>query len=321
MSKVKTNWGLKEVWGKSLELARRERPPKERDYIYASEVGGKSFIDVYHNLIGDKPTNPPNTRSLGKFESGNLWEWIAGFVLRRAGLLKESQEHLSFQYPGLLKVTGRLDFLAGGKPDWDQAKTAVKEVAPDFMRDHMLELIELYKENNDRVWDTMILEIKSCSSRMFEKYQESQKPLENHEFQIFTYLKAKDLPEGHIVYISKDDSQVEEFIVRRDDKELEGRYKAWIEKMTYYYNKNIEPPKEADIVIRDGKFNSNYMIEYSSFLTKFYGHQTPREYTDSIKGRPGRWNRVLKRVEDGEKMTKNNLEALEEMKLEGFKIN
>src|SRR6185295_14623479 len=112
--------GFAGVWNQSLTV-RQERPLVPRDYVWASEIGG-SMIDRYLKMQGVQPSNAPNLRSLRKFQAGDIWEWLCALVLKRAGILIEAQTKLSYQYPGLLRVSGKLDFLAGGQPDWGKAR-------------------------------------------------------------------------------------------------------------------------------------------------------------------------------------------------------
>ena len=85
----KETWGLSEVWNKSLE-EQEQRPLSFRDHLWASELG-KAPVDLWLKLRAVPPTNPPNPRSLRKFEAGNVFEWIVSLILKRAGILKESQ--------------------------------------------------------------------------------------------------------------------------------------------------------------------------------------------------------------------------------------
>src|SRR5882757_11547882 len=127
------SWSVFEVWNQSL-LVRPEREPQTRDYVWASEIGG-AMIDRYLKMNGVAPSNPPNIRSLRKFAAADIFEWLVGFVLRRAGILIDGQEKLSFQYPGLLRVSGKLDFLAGGLPDWERAKADIEQIGLPPMLD------------------------------------------------------------------------------------------------------------------------------------------------------------------------------------------
>src|SRR5262245_51894370 len=107
------SWAFIDVWNASLIKPDRDMKPREN--IWASEIG-YSYIDRYLKMTGVKQTNPPNERALRKFQAGNLWEWVIGFILKRAGILQGKQRSVDFQQPGMLNVTGKLDFIAGGLP-------------------------------------------------------------------------------------------------------------------------------------------------------------------------------------------------------------
>jgi len=108
-----TNWSFTQVWNKAIELP-QDRELVKRDYLWASELG-KPLADVWLKMNAEPETNPPNARSLRKFEAGNLWEWVVKIILIRAGILHSSQERVESNYEGLLRVSGKIDFIAGGR--------------------------------------------------------------------------------------------------------------------------------------------------------------------------------------------------------------
>jgi len=314
-------WSFSQIWNKSLE-ENKDRPMRARSNMWASELGG-SYIDRYLKMTGEEPTNPPNARSLRKFEAGNLMEWVVGLVLKRAGILLDAQEWLSFQYndPTLLEVTGKLDYLAGGRPDWEKGKNEIKELGlPDFFDRTINALIKHFESSAIFYPDgikQIVLEIKSCSSFMFDYYERTRKPNSNHSLQTFHYLKAKNLDEGHIVYICKDDLRIIEFGVFLTDPSAEDAYRSDIAKMTDYFTKRELPPKE-DLILFDkdtGRFTKNWKVEYSNYLEKLYGYKEPMNYSDEWQPRAAQWTRVLKRIVDEAKMTEANLKIIEDMKL------
>lgn len=308
-------WNFANIWNTSIEKGKPERKLEPRDYIYASEIGG-AFIDRYLKMKGIKPTNPPNMRSMRKFEAGNIWEWIVQLILLRAGILIDDQEHLNFQYDGLLKVAGRLDFLAGGKPDWKQAEVGIEELyLPDAIKRATYDMIEYFQHKYPNGLETIILEVKSTSSFMFESYLKSGEANPHHKLQLFHYLKSKGLPEGHIVYICRDDCRMLEVGVFNPSS-VEDIYKEDIEQMTKYFKSNTEPPKEPLLIFDEMslKFNYNWKVAYSSYLTKLYGFEEQMEYQHQYSPLASKWTRVFKRVINGDKMTKLNLEVIEETK-------
>lgn len=313
----KMGWSFYGLWNESLERD-KDRELKARDVIWASELGG-SFIDRYLKMKAIKPTNPPNPRSLRKFEAGNIWEAIIGYVLTRAGLLKTRQDWLSYQYDGLLKVTGKLDFVAGGMPDYEKAtKTVQSEFnwLPPFISEATINIVTKLKEQFPGGLKDIILEIKSCSSYMFEKFEKTQEAQLQHYLQVFHYLKAGDMPEAHIVYVSKDDARLIEFGIYNPSL-VEQDYKKDIETMTNYVKSNTEPPKEKPIEF-DDKFYANWKIGYSQYLTMLYGFKDQKAFDDIYKPIVERWNRVIERIKDKKDLTANNQEAIKEMEKAGF---
>jgi len=311
---TKTKWSFYNIWNESLEN-REERELKPRHNIWASELGG-SLVDRYLKMAGVQPSNPPNPRSLRKFEAGNIWEWIVGLVLKRAGILLDEQEWVSFQYAGLPEVTGKIDFVAGGKPDWDKALMDIKDFGfPDFITRVASDLVNELAQKYPLGMDKIVLEIKSCSSFMFEKYETTGLPADHHALQIFHYLKAKNLPEGHIVYVSKDDCRLLEIGVFNPSP-LEELYRKDIETLFRYLKAKEQPPLEPaiDFNREQCKFYPNWRVMYSQYLTKLYGYKDQLEFETKYRPITAKWNRVAKRVIDGAKMTKLNLEVIEEIK-------
>jgi hypothetical protein len=317
------NWTFYNIWNKSLE-DREERVLEPREKIWASELGG-AYIDRYLKMTAVVPTNPPNPRSLRKFEAGNIWEQIVGYVLCRAGLLIAKQKWISYTYENQFPVSGKLDYIAGGKPDYIKAKeTLNKEFGwlPNFVSKATLNIVNILSEQFPNGLPNNILEIKSCSAFMFENYEKKGNASSNHKLQLFHYLKSENMNEGHIVYICKDDARMLEIPIYNPSK-LEDEYKKDIMDITYFVGKKIEPSKENFIVFDNdfGKFSANWKVGYSNYLTLLYGLENQMEFDEKYKPIVEKWNRVLGRIKNGDKMTENNLEAIEEMKKEGFDID
>lgn len=306
-------WTFSKIWNESLEN-RKERELAIRDYIWASELGG-SFIDRYLKMKAISPSNPPNPRSLRKFEAGNMMEWVVGLVLKRAGILHSNQDWIDYQYPYLLKVTGRLDFIAGGETDWEKAKVEVHALElPEFFNRATTSILNHFEKTYPKGLDQIVIEVKSCSSFMFEMYERNGVN-KNHALQLFHYLKAKNLAEGHIVYISKDDLRMLEFGVN-NPSETEELYKTDIANMTAFIKNNMQPDKEQEIFFDTdtAKFRMNWKVTYSNYLTKIYGYKDQLEYETKYRPLVSSWNRVLGRVVRGDNMTKLNLEVIDNIK-------
>lgn len=315
-------WTFYESWNKALEN-KEIKTQKPRQKIWASEIGG-AYIDRYLKMTGVQQTNPPNARSLRKFEAGNILEWIVGLVLRRADILIDSQEWVQYQYDGLLPVTGKLDFLAGGNPDYDRAKKEIGSLnLPEFFNRATNQIIDYLKQNYPDGLEKIILEIKSCSSFMFERYEKyGLQSTGSHKLQTFHYIKAKNMPESHLVYISKDDLRMIELCVTNPSL-VEDEYKKDIETMTHYINNNVRPQQEKEIVYNEDtfKFSANWKVEYSSYLKHIYGYDEPIQYRGKYDKMVASWNRTLGRAIAGKNTTVRNKENMSEIYLAGFEFD
>jgi hypothetical protein len=271
------------------------------------------MIDRYLRMTGVAPSNAPNNRSLRKFQAGDIWEWLCALVLKRAGILIEAQTKLSFQYPGLLRTSGKLDFLAGGQPDWRKARREMTTLGlPEMIQNASLAIINaLEKRYGNDPLKTIVLEIKSTSSFMYAKYERSKQAGANHRCQAFHYLKSQGMPEAHIVYVCRDDCLLLEFPILNPSY-VEDEYKADLETITSYIETRTTPEKEKEILLEDFRFTKNWRVEYSNYLTMLYGYKTPIEYRDRVDKPISDFNRVLKRCAAGSNMTKKNLDVIVE---------
>lgn len=321
-------WRLADVWNLTLDNP-SSRPYIPRDYMYASELGG-AFCDRYLKMYGVKMTNPPNTRSLRKFQAGNIWEWVLGMILISAGMLKKRQLRVETRLPRMLRVSGRLDYTVGSPTDWNAAKESVKKVidglellgldVPPFFFTAIDKFIDTYK---GKMLADVVAEIKSLSSFMMEKVQNLGEPLYHHKLQDYHYVKGNDqgILSGKIWYVGKDDCFMEEFDVV-DSKELFELYREDIRLMTKYYNNGFNkrkptelmPEREPLVLFDEGlfRFSKNWNVEYSPFLTYLYNYETPEKYRFAWQRKVASWNRVMKRCVLGDNITAKNKEVIED---------
>jgi len=309
---MQQSWSFCNLWNDSVISTNRELVP--RDYCYASEIG-QPLVDRWMKMKAIEPTNPPNMRSLRKFEAGNLVEWIVRFVLQRAGLIQDCQERVYVEYDGLLKVSGKLDFKAGGMPDFERAKHDVSSMyLPSSIEQSSLYMVQkLHDQFAGKPLKEIVLEIKSCSTFVMDAMEKTEKPIPHHKFQAFHYIKGLNMDEAHLVYVCKDDLRMQEFPIFNPSR-VELEYVADLKAITGYYNNNERPPLEPLIQWKheQGKFSKSLGIEYSNYLTLLYGFETPRDYSDSVKGKVASWNRVIARYATDQKITdKNKLVAFE----------
>lgn len=312
------NWLFAEPWNSALDED-IGRPTEPRDYLWASELG-KAPIDVFLRMKGTPPTNPPNARSRRKFEAGNMFEWIVGLVLKRAGILQSGQERVEFQYPNMCRVSGKSDYVAGGTPDYDKARAELEalELPPMFYRGFE-NVIEHLKEKYPNGLGIKPLEIKSLSAMMFDAVQRRGRALRNHRMQLTHYERGRGDEYGNIVYICRDDLRMMEIPVLLKDAEAE--YKAEVEKLSGYYKRDEMPPLEKPIIWDEDltKFCKNNMgVAYSMYLTKLYGFKDQEEFDSKYTVVQNRFNSVCKRIATGAKMTKLNEETIVVMAEMGF---
>ena len=315
---MQITWTMAKVWNESLGT-KPERATMPRNNLWASELG-RSDIDIYLKLKGEEPSNKPNARSKRKFEAGDIWEWVVKIILVRAGIYQSSQEHVRSSMPELLEVTGRLDHIAGGMPNYDTALDEIKSLdLPDGINRSAEAILDHFKLNYPQGLDKKIIEVKSLSSFAMDKVERTGKPINGHDLQCFHYVQTLRI-QGAIVYVCRDDARMYECPIFVDDQVLLQKYIAKLKKITEYYINGIEPEKEKLITYdhEDHRFSKNFNVEYSSFLTRLYGFEEPSDYDAHVTPLIGRWNRVLSRVKAGKKLTANNEQALIEMHEHGF---
>jgi len=303
------NWSFTDVWNTALEKG-KDRPPKERDNMWAGEIGG-SYIDRYLKMKGTMPTNPPNARSRRKFEAGNLMEWLVKLILARAGILKEEQTWLSYNPEGKLAVTGKLDFIAGGSVDKMAGFQFVSDMGlPEFFARATEAIIESLPDEMSK----RVLEVKSCSGFMWDAYDRNGASV-RHEAQLYHYLLTSAVEEGSILYISRDDLRLQEFSLSRQTQRVRDFYMNDIDRMTHYIQKGVCPDKEPLIDFKEesGKFASNFKVAYSPYLKMLYGFENQASFDEVIKKKATGYDRVLGRLAEGKNMTDKNKIILESM--------
>lgn len=315
---------LTKLWNNSLVLS--EKDPEPRDYCRASELG-KPLIDRYLTMQGVKQSNPPNERSRRKFFSGNVWEFIAGLVLNQMGIIQDQQTTVTDDSMAI-PVIGHLDYLIGGKPNYDQARKVLSSLAFDeAMTTRFMRVIDNFEsEYGYNEIEQCVHEIKSCSEYVLEKIQEGGS-VQGHDLQVGHYIRGLKLPYGIITYISKNDALMAEKLIRNtdDSKKLLAEDLALLKG---YRDANQQPPP-APLITFENKFSKNFGVEYSSYLNLVYGFETPEDYRNAVQSKIASWNRLLarlKNIADGKTtptgkalvLTEKNKVAIDEIAAAGF---
>jgi len=303
-------WSLKSIWNERLD-AQPERALLPRNYCYASELGA-AFCDRYLKMNAVPFTNPPNFRSKRKFAAGDAWEWLVGLVLMSSNMLQKKQVKVDAQMKDCLSVHGRLDFIAGGKFDYDSAMKQIELVnstlclinmdVPPFFMDAADKFVKNYK---GQFLEEVIYECKTVSTFMMEKVQKSG-AMPHHILQNYHYVKGNEqkILKGKIGYVGKDDCLMEEFDIA-DDAAIRKIYITDIKQMTGYYNRGFDkknplrflPPIEKHILFEEGtwRFTKNFKVEYSQYLKMLYGFETPEDFRETCQGKIAAWSRAFKR--------------------------
>ena len=324
-------WDFASLWGNAFSCY-PERLAQKRDYIYASEIGG-SFRDRYLKMFAHPYSNPFNQRAKAKMMAGRFFEDVVGLVLTGTGMLKERQQRVRVELPGCLPVSGKLDFVAGGNIDWDEAERKAAEVKRLFMASsfetsdficHMIDHILPHFKNVFGYNPAMeyVLEAKSVSGFVFNLIEASKKPRQNHPLQVLTYLIPKDTPkQGLLQYISREDVEMIDFTITPDAALLK-QYHDDVQTMTAYYNgagknylKNL-PPLEPEVIFEEAscRFVKNNLVEYSMYLSHSYSYPNIDAFKEKWDSRLSKWNRVFKRAAKGETITKANIEIINDAK-------
>jgi hypothetical protein len=336
-------WDFSNLFNESLRCM-PTKPMVRRDYLWASELQG-DFYSRYLKMWCHPMSNPPNERSQRKFCMGHIIEWIVGVILTSCGILKNKQLHGEVQLPGLLKVTGRLDFVAGGNINWGEAAENLKRIetvfqtsaddAPPIIRHASKYVFEKMKMMFTHVpLREYILEVKSCAGMIMKLIQKSNQPRPRHTLQPLHYLIANpEISAAQLLYVSKDDAIMETFIIT-ETKELRKIYVTDVKMMTEYYNGSTEknylknaPPKEKELIFEEDSFTfqKNMNVQYSNFLSLGWGYEDYDAFEKRWAPVKASYNRVFKRhvLEGTEtigrtgkpsimKLTSANLEVIKE---------
>mgnify|MGYP003441666442 FL=1 len=331
---IGVDWGLSGLMADAT-LQVPERPLKARSTIWPSELG-YDFASRFLAMHGHPPTNPANERSRGKFFMGQMIEAIYGMLLKAAGLMREEQIRCEITLPGMLTVSGKCDFLAGGEGiDWDKAEHEVRQLLsyfapvintlPPTMAYAMTNAFQHYKRMFLVAPPNMYkIEIKSVGQTVMDLIDNLNKPRYHNWLQGGHYQlsEPKKIQGTYIYYICRDDARDREFIVQ-SDKELKQAYYNDVSTMTGYYNESIGknylkciPPLAPEVHFVEGsyRFEKNVNVQYSKFLTMLYGYKNFEAYKDKWAKPISAYNRVFKRVVKGENITKANTEIIAEAK-------
>jgi len=306
---------IAEHWNRVSITERAEKEVKKRDYITFSDVG-KAFCDRYLKMDAEKPSNEFSERTLRIFDAGKTVEETVTKALIKAGILNQKQKFVEIpETPDCLKQLGYLDVTVGGHADWDKAVETINRHLNDYgMKptdstedNKALAIIEgLRQAYPNGIVDEVLVEIKSINSMAFwgAKNRASGGEFMGYiwnKLQLFGYMRATGLTKGMLLYVSRDDGVMQEIPVFLNDPELAKIYDEDTKKMTQYYRTRTMPPLEAEVIWDDRalRFNLNWKVERSNYLTRLYGYPTADELEAKNHQLLLDLNRALKHVKEG----------------------
>lgn len=309
-------------WNELLDLANRY-PAKERDYISLSDLG-KNYWNRYQKMTGVEVTNPFDDRTLRIFAAGNEFHNMMKNVFKALGIFINSQDDLDENFQrqwsiipatkGKLKVLGKYDDLVGGKVDVEKVRKQCEMMGfSEFVKGRTIRMAEFLKDKHPKGLPQLIYELKSINSLAFwnkKDYLSDAYP--HHKLQCFGALKANNIPEGRLLYISKDDLMIAEFPILLNDEQLEKEFERDVKEMSYFLTNKIEPPKPENItfdnlkkfrfqlegkkIVIEGSYDFNWEVSRSQYFTKLTGFKDVKAWQESLKKELQKANSELKEI-------------------------
>lgn len=271
----KMKWSVMALWNELLILG--AVPSKVRNYIGASDIG-KNFWERYQKMNGVPVTDPYDPRVLRVFAAGDEFHNLLKNVFKAMGLFIDSQDDAGMSEieatATTLKVIGKYDIKAGGIPDLKKVREYCNVMGfSEFVKHKSLALAADIVSKHPLGLPEMIYEIKSINSQAFwnkKNYLRVAYPW--HVYQLYIYLKANNIPEGRLLYVSKDDLVTQEHPVYYPDESLEAIVQSDIAIMSKYINEKMEPPKPPDMIFDEAKKLKFQRSKKSYFLTGIWRH-------------------------------------------------
>lgn len=270
------NWNLSYLL-KDLIKTRANPVGEVRQEVWASEIG-MPYLDRYLDMKGVPYTNLPDGKALANFFLGEQIESGLKQMLENIGIAYTDNERVVYQQKDLLGVVAKPDLIVEIN-DWEKIKENIKTEAENLPDDKYKEreknkLREKYKtiiqfqERYPEGLKKTIFEIKSANTNSFKMIKKEGAKL-HHQLQLLTYLKAYNLPEGHIIYINKEYGDMNEFVIRADNENLNELWNIDIETMTFYIKNDIKPELEF--------YASDWRYKYSKYYDLLYKELYERE--------------------------------------------
>lgn len=303
-------------WNRVVSDNTPKRELKVRSYAYASELG-KPVVDRWLSMRGVAPTNDFTNRTLRVFDTGKIIEYAVMRALSLAGVLNRNQSELELPATGFtIPVRGRLDATIGGFVDWDDAMRRAEDNINAFrlgdddgyLQDRAATIIEGLRAAFPKgMPDEIVLEVKSINSMAFHNSRGNRDEngffvgYPHHKLQLYAYLLMTRLQQGIVLYVSKDDMVTEEVSVHQSDTAVANMFWDDLYVISTASLSNERPELEPEIVYNSGKgkFEVNWAVGRSRYLTYLYGYSNEDAFEQHHHQTILDLNRALKHLREG----------------------
>lgn len=301
------NWSISKTLSEGFKSERR--PPKEREYIYASEIG-KQFFDRYYKMNGYEPSEKLSSRTYFRFFIGDLLEYGILRLFHRAGMqiqVQKGREKCIVETEGLFPVSGKYDAIISADGDWDTAIRNIKitplDVTESFIDRYAIGIAEYCKKHYPEGFDNQLFEIKTINSMSLKSNMKKglmAKEYYHYHLQLYTYMKYLGVDKGIIFYISKDDGVFHVQEVHKTEQ-LEKDWLADVKGITECIRKDIPPEFPQPYRLKNDKYVVDWSVVGSDFL-EFAGIEDKEEFQHETKKLVGRLNyKITKAKKEKEK--------------------
>ena len=266
------NWSLQTLVKDLITF--NQMSPEPRSHIWATDLG-KPYIDTYLKRKRVPYTNPADGNGMFNFFMGKAIENGLTQMLTDCGIAYSSQDKVSIKLPDCLEVTGKPDVMLE-VTDWNRVIENIKITSDDENEERverkkqkLIELVKGWQEKYPEGLPKTAFEIKSCSEWGFTNAQTVgfRTAYPHYFFQAYTYLYGLNLPEVHLLFISKGSKMMTEEIVIVKNEAFEQMWKDEIKTISENYKNDTEPaPPELMIKNNWGKETMNWQLKYSSYL-------------------------------------------------------
>jgi hypothetical protein len=310
-------WSFQGVWNDFLTFARDDRKNEPRSHIWASEIGKMNYYERALKMSGKPADIPYEERILRKFVAGDTFEQMILFFMSVMGILQSHGERFEIaETDELLAVSGKADAIVGGKVrSWEEIEA--DSTAQMFFKffPAFIVVAKKFYEHFSKMYPNglppLIYEIKTVNSQVFwAKKDYLADAYRHHQFQNYTYLRYYQMPEGRVLYISKDDLTMAEFPVYLGNQEMKAEWEEDVRTMTKFIREGVMPPKPDDIVfdkrhkirfqknkkkeVIQGCWVPNWEIAWSNYLPTITGFACAEDWEASLKPEIKKRNDAIK---------------------------